>query len=263
MQHQFKPRLNERNFFSYLQNKMASSGSNQRNLQLHKNGLWKMIQLDLERQQEILRVKGKHVGCMPKLIALYARTYDGVKNIDELKTRFEKEVETITSVPRLKLYAVTTFGATYQGKIIVDADIVATAFHTRRNRKRTAIFDADADKCYQHTTKQACQKDVRCNDMGSDPTTRVVTRNGDALLINNVDNIKKGMPIQFEVHTDVVESVDGNTITFRRFNAAYNLKFPRTMLPLREGENTIIFPTIQPFCQKKSTILPLYGRLPR
>ena len=229
-------------------------------LDLHKTGLWQMIRLDLEKQQELLANTVQHP--MPTLIALYAPRYRGVRTLSDLRNRFDQDVAAITSVPRLKMYAVTTFGATYQGKCIVDAQVV-DCFGTKRNRDGKRIFDPAADECYRNSN--TCEADPRCEPTGSPPTIRQVTRQGDTLTIDNREGIQVGMPVRLLHSTGgvaMVKSIEGNSITFNRFNATYNSTFPSTMLPLQEGSNNVLFPTIQPSCRKK-IMLPLYGRLPR
>lgn len=233
-------------------------------LDLHKSGLWQMIRLDLEKQQELLANTAVQ-NPMPALIALYAPTYQGLQTVKQVKGRFDQDMAAITSVPRMQMYAVTNFGATYQGKCIVDAQVV-DCFGKTINRNGVRIFDPAADECYVNTLAR-CEADPRCNTTKSPPTVRQVTRNGNTLTIDNSDGIQVGMPVRLlwpvEGVADMVKSIEGNTITFNRFNATYNSTFPGTMLPLQEGTNNVLFPTIKPSCQKKKMILPLYGRLPR
>lgn len=223
-------------------------------LDLHKSGLWQMIRLDLEKQQELLANTAVQ-NPMPALIALYAPTYQGFQTVIQVKGRFDQDMAAITSVPDMQMYAVTNFGATYQGKCIVDAQVV-DCFGAQRNRSGDRIFDPAEDDCIYNT--QPCT-DPRCQPTESLPTVRKVTRNGDTLTIDNIDGIKVGMPIRFLDSTDYVKSIEGKTITFNRLNKTYN---SNTQFGLKEGPNDVLFPTIKPSCQKKM-ILPLYGRLPR
>ena len=228
-------------------------------LDFHKQGLWRMVELDLQRQQDILTAANVE-NPMPKLIALYAPKYKDASNLEGMKNKFDSEVSEINNVPRLKLYAVNTFGATYQGKCLVDAEVVEC--FGKKNRKGQQIFDPLADECYQNQTDEACKADARCKTTGNEPTRRTIVRNGDQLTIDDTTNVRIGSPIRFKTRSDKVKSLEGNSITFHRFNASWNTRFPGFALPFEEGENIIVFPKSNPSCKKKM-MLPLYGRLPR